>query len=232
MKRVKLLAAGMLVLGQILSGGASAASVTLSGTTVDFSFDDALLGLFGQANVAGDNLYFTPTSFTAESLNGAGFDLTKQTINIKVTAHDGWDFSGLALTERGDYLRVGDTAKVAVSGQIRVFDTMNPLGEVTSSVLPSGAFQHTDDFISQNWQATASANLAGFSTASMVNVTLQNILVAQSPASSDTLAFIEKKYAGLNVITTPVPEADTYAMMLAGLGLVGWSTMRRRNRLA
>jgi len=25
-----------------------------------------------------------------------------------------------------------------------------------------------------------------------------------------------------------VPEAETYAMMLAGLGLVGWVTMRRR----
>jgi hypothetical protein len=34
------------------------------------------------------------------------------------------------------------------------------------------------------------------------------------------------------VVTAPVPEADTYAMMLAGVGLVGWSAMRRRNRLS
>ncbi len=228
MKRVnKKLAAGIILLSQTLTGAAFAASVTLSGTTVDFSFDDALLGLFGQANVAGDNLYFTPTSFSAESMNGAGFDLTKQTINVKVTAHDGWDFSSLALTERGDYLRVGDTAKVVVSGQIRAFDTMSPLNEVTSNIVASGAFQQTDDFITQNWQASAAANLAGMSTAGMVNVTLQNILVAQSPMGTDTLAFIEKKYAGLNVITTPVPEAETYAMMLAGLGLIGFVVRRR-----
>jgi hypothetical protein len=228
MKRVnKKLAAGMTLLSQTLTGAAFAASVTLSGTTVDFSFDDTLLGLFGQANVAGDSLYFTPINFSAESMNGAGFDLTKQTVNVKVTAHDNWDFSSLALTERGDYLQVGQGAKVVVSGQIRAFDTLKPLAEVTSNILPTGAFQQTDDFITKNWEANAAANLGTMSTASMINVTLQNILVAQSPVGTDTLAFIEKKYAGLNVITTPVPEAETYSMMLAGLGLIGFVVRRR-----
>ena len=228
MKRVnKKLAAGMILLSQTLTGAAFAASVTLSGTTVDFSFDDSLFGLFGQANVAGDSLYFTPVNFSAESMNGAGFDLTKQTFNVKVSAHEGWDFSSLALTERGDYLRVGEAAKVVVSGQIRAFDTVNPLAEVTSNILPTGVFQLTDDFITQNWEAKASANLVTMSAASTINVTLQNILVAQSPLGTDTLAFIEKKYAGLNVITTPVPEADTYAMLLAGLGLIGFVVRRR-----
>lgn len=228
MKRVnKKLAAGIILLSQTLSGAAFAASVTLSGTTVDFSFDDSLLGLFGQPSVAGDSLYFTPVNFSAQSMNGAGFDLTHQTANVKVTAHDGWDFSNVGLTERGDYLRVGDAAKVVVSGQIRAFDTLNPMTEVTSNILPTGAFQLTDDFIAKNWEAKAAANLGTMSAANMINVTLQNILVAQSPVGTDTLAFIEKKYAGVNVITTPVPEADTYAMMLAGLGLIGFVARRR-----
>ena len=230
MKRVnKKLAAGIVLLSQTLSGAAFAGSVTLAGTTVDFSFDDAILGLFGAANVAGDSLYFTPTSFSAESMNGAGFDLTKQTINVKVSAHEGWDFSSLALTERGDYLRVGEAAKLVVSGQIRAFDTQNPLAEVTSNILPAAAFLQTDDFVSKNWNVNAAASLAGMSAASMINVTLENILVAQSPIGTETLAFIEKKYAGLNVVTTPVPEADTYAMFLAGLGLVGFTVARFRN---
>jgi hypothetical protein len=227
MKRVNKLAAGIFLLSQTLSGAAFAASVTLAGTTVDFSFDDALLGLFGQANVTGDSLYLTPTHFTAEALNGAGFDLTKQTVNIKVSAHAGWDFSSIALTERGDYLRVGEAAKLAVSGQIRVFDTAQPLAEVTSSILPAGAFQQTDDFISKNWNANAVADMGSMSAAGMINVTLQNILVAQSPSGTDTLAFIEKKFVGLTPVTVPVPEADTYAMMLAGLGLVGFAVRRR-----
>jgi len=47
----------------------------------------------------------------------------------------------------------------------------------------------------------------------------------------DSLAFVEKKYAGLTIGTmsvTPVPEAETYAMMLAGLGLVGFVARRRK----
>jgi hypothetical protein len=195
--------------------------------TVDFSFDDALLGLFGQPVVTGDSLYFTPTTFSAEALNGAGFDLTKATANIKVTAHDGFDFTSLALSERGDYLQVGAGAKVAVSGQIRVFDSMNPASEVTASILPTTPFLPTDDFITKNWTAGAATSLVDMKSASMLNVTIENILIAQSPLGTETLAFIEKKFAGLDVVTAPIPEADTYAMLLAGLGLIGYVVRRR-----
>jgi len=226
MKRVNILAAGAILLGQTLTGAALAATVTLAGSTVDFSFDDTLLGLFGQPTVAGDSIYFTPINFTAESMNGDGFDLTKQTINIKVVAHEDWDFSSLALTERGDYLRVGG-AKLAVSGQIRAFDSMNPLNEVTASILnDEKKFKRTHDFVSRNWSAGATADLTDMSTAGMINVTLENILVANS-LNNTGLAFIEKKFASLEVITTPVPEPETYAMLLAGLGLVGYRVARR-----
>jgi hypothetical protein len=158
-------------------------------------------------------------------LNGAGFDLTKATANIKVTAHDGFDFTSLALSERGDYLQVGAGAKVAVSGQIRVFDSMNPASEVTASILPTTPFLPTNDFVSKNWTAGAVTSLVDMKSASMLTVTLQDILIAQSPQETQTLAFIEKKFAGLVVST--IPEADTYAMLLAGLGLVGFAVRRR-----
>jgi len=223
----KKLAAGMIFLGQTLTGAAFAASVTLSGTTVDFSFDDTLLGLFGAPTVAGDILSFTPTNFFAESFDGDGIDRTHATLNVKITAHDNWDFSRVDLTEYGDYEMVGNGAKVAVKGQIRVFDTMNPLVKRSASIRPSTPFMPTDDIETVDWEANASIKLGGMATASMINVTLQNILQARSPRNTDTLAFIEKKYAGLSVITTPVPEPETYAMLLAGLGLVGFAARRR-----
>jgi hypothetical protein len=34
-----------------------------------------------------------------------------------------------------------------------------------------------------------------------------------------------------NVLVTAVPEADTYAMLLAGLGLVGYTVSRRKRGL-
>ena len=35
---------------------------------------------------------------------------------------------------------------------------------------------------------------------------------------------------GQMIAVTPVPEPRTYALMLAGLGLVGWGASRRRNK--
>jgi PEP-CTERM motif len=35
---------------------------------------------------------------------------------------------------------------------------------------------------------------------------------------------------GGNVVLTPVPEPETYALMFAGLGIVGFVAARRRNR--
>jgi plastocyanin len=45
----------------------------------------------------------------------------------------------------------------------------------------------------------------------------------------DTDDFVTSSALAVNDLTvTPVPEADTYALMLAGLGLVGFMAARRR----
>lgn len=229
MKRVKKMALGIFLLGQAISGAAYSASVTLTGTNVNFNFDDTLLGLFGQPNVSGNSLYFTPVNFDAKSSNGSGYAFANDTMNIKVTAHDGWSFSSIGLIERGDYLLLGAGSSAQVAGQIRVFDVASPLIDVTDNidaVSPlnlSGASTH-------NWTANAAVDLSGWQSTQAVNVTVENLLLASTSAPS-SLAFVEKKFLGLTPVlsaVTPVPEADTYAMMLAGLGLVGWATMRRR----
>ncbi|MCA1925197.1 MAG: PEP-CTERM sorting domain-containing protein [Thiobacillus sp.] len=231
MKRVKILAISLFVLGQTLSGGASAAPVTLAGMNVDFSFDDALLGLFGTPGVAGNTLFFTPTSFDALSAGGAGsgFDLTKQTINVRVTARDGFNFDSVKLAERGDYLLLGTGATVDVGGQLRVFDLAMPAHDRTAAILPAAPLTMTG-FPTQNWSANAMVNVADWTGAKSLNVTLENILVASSVPGS--LGFVEKKFAGLDIAVTPVPEPEVTAMLLAGLGLVGFMVSRRRSAAA
>jgi len=231
MKRMKTLATGILLLGQTLSGAAFAASVTLAGTTVDFTFDDALLGLFGPASVAGDTLYFTPVAFRAQSLNGAGFALANDTMNVRVAAHGGWSFAGMDLLERGDYLLLGAGSMADVGGQIRVFDVASPLAELDASISASAPLD-LSGLPTHNWQAAATLDLSAWNDAQTLNVTIQNLLLA-STGASPSLAFIEKKFVGLTpamLEVTPVPEAETYAMMLAGLGLVGWAARRRRGK--
>jgi len=226
MKRVKTMTAGLVLLAQALSGTAFAASITLSGTNVDFILDDTMLGSFGPATVSGDTLYFTPIDFAARSLNGAGYSLTNETMNIKVSAHAGSVFSSMGLLEKGDYLLLGSGSTADVSGQLRIFDVATPLVDLTASLQPTSPLNLTG-LPTHNWTGQASADLSAWSNTRMVNVTVENLLLASTSASS-SVAFVEKKFVGLTAVTAPVPETDTYAMMLAGLGLVGFAVARRR----
>lgn len=226
MKPVNQVAAGIFLLSQAFTGAAFAASVTLTGDNVDYTFDDTLLGLFGPASLSGDTLYFNPTEFQAESLNGSGLALTNSTMNIEVTAHDGWSFSDISLSERGDYLLLGGSSTADVGGQVRVFDVANPLSDMSASIQTTAPLDHTG-LPTSNWEAGASVDLSAWDGAQTVNVTVQNLLLASSNGSS-AAAFVDKKFVGLTAGVAPVPEARTYAMMLAGMGLVGWKVRRRR----
>lgn len=226
MRRFRRTGLALGVAAALLSGSAFAVNmVTLDGTNVSFTYDADELGLFGTPTVSGDSLIFTPTNFVAESTDGAGYDVANTTVNIRITANAGYQFSSLSLSESGDYALVGNDASVEVGGQIRVLDLDDPMAnEVTDSILATG-------FTTTNWTANASVVVpdatAGWGGADGilggVNVTLQNILVAGT-LQAGSHASIQKSL----VILTAVPEADTYAMLLAGLGLVGFMARRAR----
>lgn len=235
MKRTNKLAVGILLLSQTISGAAFATTVTLAGTTVSFTFDSALSGLFGAPTVTGDALYFTPTTYKAQSFNNSGFASASQTFNITVNANPGYRVSAVNLNEDGDYYNIGAGASVAVGGKLYVRDLESPLAPVAigkiKAALPLTDVTSMADFETTDWTSHAGvATLAGWGGAdgvvSGVNVTIENILLASS-LTSDSAAFIEKKFVGLGVVAAPVPEADTYAMMLVGLGLVGFAVRRR-----
>lgn len=235
MKRMSKLAAGILLLGQTLSGVAFAVPVTLTGTTVSFTFDSALSGLFGAPTVSGDALFFTPTTYKAQSFNGAGFDSASQTFNISVSANPGYRVSAVNLTEDGDYYKIGPSAGVAVGGKLYVRDLASPLAPVAigkiKADVPLNDVTSLENFETTDWTSHTGVTIpAGWGGSdgivSGVNVTIENILLARSmnPVSA---AFIEKKFVALNLVTAPVPEPEAYAMMLVGLGLVGLAVRRR-----
>lgn len=47
---------------------------------------------------------------------------------------------------------------------------------------------------------------------------------------SGSVDFYGFDYLKLNDVANPVPEPETYAMLLAGLGLLGWHARRRKNK--
>lgn len=96
---------------------ANASLVTVSGTNVDFTYDDSLLGLYDTPTISDDNLFFSPTQFRSVSLNGVGMSSTSATTFIDIHAHDGYSFGSVALTEFGDYKLLGRNSFVKNSGE-------------------------------------------------------------------------------------------------------------------
>ena len=210
------------------AAGSMAASVTLTGANFDVTYDDAALGLFGSSvTLTGNQLSFFPTSFAAQS--SSGIVVTNSTIALKVSAHDGYNLSSFGLAEGGDYFYFSNSvapmaAGVSVSGQMRV--TPLPGSTTSAPIVPAGVFTANSflNFSTTDWTATASVN-APLNT-KLANVSIQNILAAYV-VDGVGYSFIEKKEAFLTVGVTPVPEAETWAMMLAGLAAVGFLARRR-----
>ena len=203
---------------------ALAAPVTLTGLDVSYSFDDAQLGRFGAASISGNDLVFSPTSFAAST--GANFSAT-QTIHLTVTARAGYTLTGFNLYESGAYSVSGAGSQVWVTGNLGATDIEgNPslptqyLGQpLASSFTPNG------------WTAQAGVNLpaSGWGgsdgVTGSVGLTISNQLFVSAPLGS---ASVHKDMVILTAVAAPVPEPGTYAMLLAGLGLVAYRVRLRR----
>lgn len=216
----------------LLCSSAFSATQTLSGTTVDFQFDDALTGLFGVPTIAGDTLLFTPSSFSAQALNNSGAALTFSNINIQIDAKAGFNLSTARLDESGVYILDspgggGTAPTVLVNGQVTsTAVNSNPTNNLASPITAVAGFGSTG-LASQAWQAFANADLASLNSNSLI-VTIGNILRASASNLNDT-AFINKNRVTLNVGTTAIPiPASVWLFGSAILGLV--AAGRRRDQ--
>ena len=135
----------LLIAAGIALSSASVTAATLSGATVDFTFDDTGLGsLFDTYSVTGDTLNFWPTSLVAEMID-TGIDISKaKTPLVTISAKSGYSLTMLSLSEQGDYFRIetsADTTFVSAAGQLYVNDQSSDFTDVQSSnsaVTPSG----------------------------------------------------------------------------------------------
>ena len=204
---------------------AQAAEIRLDGAGFDIIYDDFLLGLFGTPSLLGDTLVFNPTTFSALSTDDS-WAFTNSTIGLTIVADSGFTLAGASLVERGDYLKFGASSTVFVAGQTRAYDFRTPAIETTALIFgaePAVLTAHDVPVIT-NWEATSSQSFAA--GAAEVHYTIQNLLAANG-GGAGSLAFIEKKYLALTVVSA-VPEVSQYGMLLVGLGLVGGLYKRRK----
>ena len=216
---------------------ANAAPVTLIGTNFDLIYDSSLAGLFGTPTLTNDSIFFTPVNFKAESLNGNGVVTANSTINLSIIEHANKNITGFNLLERGDYRLVDAGSVVGVGGQTRVFDLSNPFIENNMAITSASNFSIINSIIdssTHNWTSSSNVSVIDpqWANTTSYNYTIENLLTAYTdPAGTGPkVAFIEKKFAGssISIVVTTVPEANTYAMLLAGLGLMGFISRRRK----
>jgi len=115
------------------------------------------------------------------------------------------------------------------------------------STLTKGAFDLTDDYAGTSGQVltllpqhqgvsavfTDAATLAAFTGSGKVSADVFGTGSATVTASGNTHSAATSSYSAYGTVTytfaPPVPEPETYAMLLAGLGLVGFAARRRKS---
>lgn len=233
----------------ICTFGAQAALVTVSGTDFDLTYDTTKLGLFGVPALAGNNIFFTFSGFVAESLNGAGVVTQNSTISgLVLTARNGFQFGSFDLAEFGDYRLNGSDSSVQLNGQLRAFNVASSINTQTTAnlALAPGTLLNLNDGTLHNWAALARIDASTApqsvppvfgaptnviqSNAREIGITIENQLTAYTDAAGSGLrqAFIEKKFAGVQMTVSPVPLPPSAALLAAGLTAAAWLVRRRR----
>lgn len=236
---------------------AHAALVTISGAASNSSFDvvydSSALGLFGIPSLNNNVVFFTPTTFAANAIGVNQAQTTNSTVNLRIIPLAGYDFLGFNLLERGDFFLEGATSRVRAQGQLRAFNTATPftefsdsivsttasgpaIGTLLGSIAANSAYRDGNNY---NWVGNANISSVGngLATADEVNITIENILRANTlgstPGELGLEAFIEKKFAGgsVSLAVSMIPEPSEIGMILSGLAMIGFIA-RRRPRLA
>jgi len=213
---------------------ASAASVTTCGDDVCFTYDNSTA--FGSANVVGNNIFFLPTNFIAESTNTQGAVSTNSTINILVKASTaGLTISRVFLQEQGDYFLEGAASSASAGGMFAATSTTTvcPTGNTMFAFFPcreqrllnAGALTTKGAFA--DWSVSSFIDLnknKNWKSDSSVYLTIENRLAATALTQGDQ-AFIQKKIVGAGITVVPVPAAVW--LLGSALGLLGFARRKR-----
>lgn len=194
--------------------GMSVYNIGVASTTIGFSGSPLNIvqtfSAIGATNTLSVSVSITNTTGTA--LNnvywGVGFDPDQDVA------------SGSTFNTLNSITGVGANAAVSAAGSSSGY-TVTLMNNTTSGAFNIKGFVNVGNCCSDVDPAFAYANAQalGFSNYSDSSISLAYGI--------GTLAAGETATLGYNYVFAPVPEADTYAMMLAGLGLVGFMARRR-----
>ena len=233
MARRSIIGLGLLI-PLLICSAANATLVTLTGADVDFIIDDAQPGLAlygGLPTIAGNSLLFFPSTFRAESNNGAGIVSVNATVDFRVVSHtDSLPLGSITVAEVGDYFNTpgagGSVGAVAQLGATNL-TAANPVASFRQDIAQTGPLTAdganewnlvTDLYFRQIWLAPTS----------QVQIDLQNNLSATS-VTAFSESWIQKKFEGMVVEVQVVPLPASLGLLVSALApWFGWSWRRRR----
>ena len=215
-KAITLLIAGACAGFSTLS---QSAQVTVMGDDLIFTYDDSTQ--FGTANVVGNSIFFLPTNFIAQSLNGNGGNNTVQftdfvDIDIQIKAESNALIDSFILFESGDYKLVGSGTSAIAQATLEVESQTHSCGGpgmcTLSSMFSSGPLSNQSGAL-ELWNINGTLDLDNESEWAddfHVNLRIENTLYATSTSAGES-ALVQKKFGAIGVdimtevVVAPVP---------------------------
>lgn len=232
----RLLVTALLAIGAVSSAQA-ANYVEIDGTNVKFFYDTDFWGV-GAATVTGNSISF------AISDDFAVFGKTNSSTGVGAAIHVDQALSGVIAVAKTGY---SVSSAVSASGKASYSFTTGA-GVAQSQVGASiyGGYYTGSSFTSQSYEGSFSESAQVNSTGqasdgvftvnaaagsasnyfSAVGLNTQIGIAAQQSTKGRTDAILTA--VSYNFAVAAVPEPETYAMMIAGLGLVGFAARRRK----
>ncbi len=176
----------------------------------------------------GGSAFSTPGTYGTVTLNQVG-----TSVSFSVVINDPYDFvntgnpttSHAAFTFNASGVVVGDISAISMGGASETYAATAP-----SANSPFGSFGFG---IYASSGCSGNCPASGPLTFTVANATISDFLSQSSGGinayfAADIIGAGVTGAVGVTNITTPVPEPGTYALMFAGLGVVGYMARRRR----
>ncbi len=212
----------------IFTAQAQAATVTLFGDDVSFTFDDSTI--FGSASIAGNSIAFVPSNFATTASNLDGIVTQSGTINITIEATTaGFDMTSFLLNETGSYSLAGGSTSVSANGHLQITSSTTTCSFVICNEISTFNTGSITDSTGSIWSSSTTVSLAdnlnGWTADDTVTLQLYNLLTATSTQLGDE-ASIQKSFGTVGITVNPIPVPA--ALWLFGSGLIALAALFRR----